>query len=200
MDVDCRESMEAVTECVRRGERPPDALQAHLRECARCREQWAAQESLAAPMRRLREAVAEERSPAFRRRQLLAEFEMERRAGRPAWPLWAWSVAAAVLLAVLLVRPAHLPPAAGTPQAAEEFAGASFPDVSEGGEFTPVAFSEPLAAGESIRVVREELDGAELAALGIDAPDAFGSSVDADVVLGGDGLPRAVRLLGYDLF
>jgi hypothetical protein len=154
-------------------------------------------------MRQLRKALAGERQPGFRRKQLLAEFESVRRAARPAWPLWTWSVAAAVLVAVLLVGPGRGPFGPGAPppaQAAEEFAAADFPDVSESGGFIPVAFSQPLAAGESVRVVREELDGVELAAMGIDAPGTFGNCVDADIVLGEDGLPRAVRLLGYDEF
>ena len=75
-----------------------------------------------------------------------------------------------------------------------------FADVSGESELVPVAFSQPLEAGESVRVVREELDGVELAAMGIDPPAGFGNSIAADVVLGEDGLPRAVRFLDYDEF
>ena len=109
---------------------------------------------------------------------------------------WAWAAAAAILAAVLVIETGRIPVRPVAPDSGE-FASAGFPDVSEDNGFVPVAYSEPLAAGESVRVVHDELDGAELAAMGIDVPGAFGNVIDADIVLGEDGLPRAVRLSDF---
>jgi anti-sigma factor RsiW len=188
--------MEMLTECARRGERLPEHLEAHLRQCPRCLDHWAAEESLGQPFRKLRQALAGEHSPASRRRQLMEEFDRMHRPSRAFRLRWAWAAAAAVLAAVLVMETGRIPVGPVAPDSGE-FAIAGFPDVSEDNGFVPVAYSEPLAAGESVRVVHDELDGAELAAMGIDVPGAFGNVIDADIVLGEDGLPRAVRLSDY---
>jgi hypothetical protein len=59
----------------------------------------------------------------------------------------------------------------------------------------------PLATGESVRVVRQQLNGAELVRMGIDLPGAYAADLaddfEADVMLGEDDLPRAVQLVSY---
>jgi hypothetical protein len=140
-------------------------------------------------MRNLRLALEGERPLVFQQIRLLEEFDERRRRKRRTAPLrWAWSAAAALLLAAVIGvwRP-------GPPLAA---GGADSTEALE--DFVPVPFSPPLATGESVQVVRLELTGAELARMGIELPGGYGEEFDADVVLSEDGLPRAVRLLEFD--
>jgi hypothetical protein len=78
----------------------------------------------------------------------------------------------------------------------------SLADLNRGTEdegFLPVPYAPPLAAGEFLRVVRTELRPIALARMGIDV-DSYLDEIAADVVLGEDGFPRAVRLLGDKQF
>jgi hypothetical protein len=66
----------------------------------------------------------------------------------------------------------------------------------EASAFTPIPYTLPLGDGESTRVVRMEIPIAELAAAGFRLPPIDPSAVvTADVILGDDGRPRAVRLV-----
>jgi hypothetical protein len=83
----------------------------------------------------------------------------------------------------------------------EDLAGAGFLDIGEANGFIPVPYALPLATGESVRIVRRELNGAELVRMGIDLPGAYAGDLaddfEADIVLGEDELPRAVQLVSY---
>jgi hypothetical protein len=73
----------------------------------------------------------------------------------------------------------------------------SVPDLTRGTDedgFLLVPYAPPLAAGEFLRVVRTELRPIALARMGIDV-DFHLDEIAADIVLGEDGFPRAVRLL-----
>ena len=70
----------------------------------------------------------------------------------------------------------------------EELAGDS-------SEFIAVAYAPPLAAGEFVSVLRTELQPAALARMGIDVDTSYTNAIPADVVVGEDGFPRAVRVV-----
>jgi hypothetical protein len=152
-------------------------------------------------MGRLRETLGREHSPESRRRQLMAEFARSgcSRPDRPAW--WAWSPAAALVAVALLLlfAGARQRPGATVPESAEANL-AGFLTVDEADGFVPVPYTQPLAPGELVRIVSREVNGAELAHMGFDVPAAYGGVIDADVVVGEDGMPRAVRLAGYEGF
>jgi hypothetical protein len=61
-------------------------------------------------------------------------------------------------------------------------------------EFIAVPYTPPLAQGELVRVVHADLYPEALASMGIDIDPASASNVPADVVVGEDGIPRAVRI------
>ncbi len=69
----------------------------------------------------------------------------------------------------------------------------------DNGEFVAVPYAPPLAAGELVSVVRTELQAPALARMGFDMDAAglarYAGAVPADVVMGDDGLPRAVRVI-----
>ena len=61
-------------------------------------------------------------------------------------------------------------------------------------DFIAVPYTPPLAQGELVRVVHADLYPEALASLGFDIDPASASNVPADVVVGEDGIPRAVRI------
>jgi len=77
-------------------------------------------------------------------------------------------------------------------QAWSERAPATMLEAEEG--FVDVPFAPPLAPGDLVRVVHAELAPVELARMGVLVDDADAGVVPADVVVGEDGFPRAVRL------
>lgn len=63
-------------------------------------------------------------------------------------------------------------------------------------EFVPLRFGKPLESGEPVVVVRMQLPASQLRRLGLPvAPDATSGMVKADVLLGGDGLAKAIRFV-----
>jgi hypothetical protein len=64
-------------------------------------------------------------------------------------------------------------------------------------EFVRIPSAIGLPELESGTVLRMELPLAALPEYGLDiAPDAVGASVEADILVGQDGQPRAIRLIG----
>jgi hypothetical protein len=59
---------------------------------------------------------------------------------------------------------------------------------------TLVLVGEPFLAGERVRVVRMRMPASTLTALGVSAIDGSADTVDLDVVVGEDGVARAVRI------
>ena len=146
-----------------------------------------------------------QRSRDVWRRRLMAEFAgLERSSSRSRFR-WAWIPASAALLAAASVQvwlgmPGRSVPARISVQS-EDIASAGLVDTDEDNGFIPVPYALPLATGESVRIVRRELNGAELVRMGIDLPGAYAADLsddfEADVVVGEDELPRAVQLVSY---
>jgi hypothetical protein len=170
-----------------------------------CAEGWDAERTLSAELRELRLARAGERSPDVWRRRLMAEFaRLEHSSSRP-WVRWAWIPASAALLVAASVQLwLGMPGRNGPEQPAvqsEDLASAGFVDMGDEEGFIPVPYALPLATGESVRIERRELNGAELVRMGIDLPGAYAADLaddfEADIVVGEDELPRAVQLVSY---
>ena len=74
-----------------------------------------------------------------------------------------------------------------------------FEEVADAGDgFIAVPFVPPLAEGELVRVVHTELHPATLAGLGVNVDPAWVTAMPADLLLGEDGFPRAVRVSNED--
>lgn len=198
----CQQWMDEIVERARSGELSP-SLSAHLAECAECSEEWEAQLALSGELGLLREAAAEERSSEFNRARLMNEYARlhARTRSRPRFE-WVFAAAAAavVVLAVALSWRSEPPAVAhGLQQVAPRWQEDSaalqeFDDISGESGFVAVPYAAPLAKGEFVRVVRTELYAAALGRMGMPLPVNNGQ-VPADVVLGEDDLPRAVRLV-----
>jgi hypothetical protein len=67
-------------------------------------------------------------------------------------------------------------------------------------DFIAVPYTPPLAPGEMVRVVHADLDPDALASMGVEVDPSWAGQLPADVVVGEDGLPRAVRIADNGLF
>lgn len=186
--MNCASFRAAVVEAARSGAQPDAGLRQHLTACAECRERWESEQCLSGALSGLRSAVAGERTSEFGRARTMREFKVGLLA-RPRAPRWAAAAAAAVIVlaAVSLLRTGST--ATRTTDQVAVY------QVEEG--FVPVPYSQPFAEGEVGQIIRTELTVAGLGRMGITMPAPY-EPVEADVLVGADGLPHAVRILDYD--
>lgn len=198
MNVNCREWITGIVECARTGSRPGASLESHLKSCSKCAERWADEQRLSSQLSLARDAAAGRRSSEARRREIMRRFAAAPRRGfQPSWKS-ALAAAAVLVLSVALGylwrNGRHVDPMVHATQAAvgsegfEELAG-------DGNGFVAVAYAPPLAAGEFVSVLRTELQPTALARMGIYVDAAYTNAIPADVMVGEDGFPRAVRVV-----
>ena len=204
----CGERLTELVECARGTRNGNDAglsgeLRAHLAVCARCSERWDAERQLTAQFETMRGRMADLRSPHSRRESLMRDFSRTHR--RTAVPSWAWGLSAAAGL-VLAVFLGHMwGQAAGKrtrevrrqPQAVLYEAGAVLSNDASAlssEDFIAIPYTPPLAPGEMVRVVHADLYPEALASMGVDVDPSWAERLPADVVVGEDGFPRAVRI------
>ncbi len=183
--MNCREWTTEIVECSRAGAEPGRALRTHVQDCAECRTRWEAEQALEGPIRKLRAVVSAERCSSSGRTRLMEEFTRTHETARRR--KWAWSfaaVAAAVLFAL----------ASGSTRHSASPKVTAIEEVADDNGFVAVPYAAPLAAGEFVSVVRTELYAGALHRMGFSAPASNGQ-IPAEVVLGQDGSPRAVRIL-----
>jgi len=139
----------------------------------------------------LSDRVATRRPPQAVREALLQEFDRRQRVKRWNWLRWVPIPAAAVLAVVALVNAPHR--LSVKPVQPAVSAAALPADASDEG-FVEVPYAPPLAPGEFVSVVRQELEPAALVRMGLPTNGLGDAPVMADVVMGEDGFPRAVRV------
>ncbi len=204
--MNCQEFWDGYPELAHFGE-----AQSHALECEACARQLAEQTALAAG---LRAAAAEWRSteaPDRVERNLVAAFRNRQtvQTGPPRRAMWlpllTWASAAAVLvvLAFLTIH-GNKPVAPRRPVARAVELAAAAPaaidwvsdDESNSGEFIPLPNAEQVGENDDVNVVRMEVPRSAMLAVGL--PVSLGREselVEADVMLGSDGLARAVRFV-----
>jgi hypothetical protein len=185
--LDCSAATERLVECARRRCAPDRALKSHLDICLSCLDRWESERALTAGLRIMQAQASSRRSPETDRATLMDQFAAQHR--KPAANRWLWSLAAAavVLISTVVVRDLTYPAVMGPVVVAEEQA-----DPQQEG-FIDVPYAPPLASGELTRVVHTELQPAELASLGVNVDPTWTTDLPADLLLGQDGFPRAVR-------
>ena len=97
---------------------------------------------------------------------------------------WLYAAAAAaILLLALLLLPQHEPEA-------------RFEYVYSAPGFTPLPYAQSGVPLESVVVMRVQMRPDQLSSLGVAAPAAAASAkITADLLVGQDGVPRAVRFV-----
>jgi hypothetical protein len=212
--MNCHEIADRLIESARRELDPGRVVRAHLQSCATCRDRQESEENLSAHVKAIRLAVWDQRSSSAAREVLMRRFAAQHRPVlAPAWaapgwgaPGWYWALAAAAVLLLSIVAVPGFERglqerltarnAAAVSDSASESAdlSADLPVDPEAEGFIAVPYVPPLAPGEMLRVEHRELNPAALASLGVSVDPAWNTQLPADVLLGEDGMPRAVRV------
>ena len=178
----------------------------HLLECAACVARMNRQRELAAGLRAMASEYQRVGAPARVEARVIAGFRSQAgihtvSASRPGWlPVLSWATAFAgvIALAIFLVsqwRPQTIPPPPGR---GVELASLMSPgdSQSEYEGFIPLPNAARLAENDEVNLVRVEVPRSAMIALGIEVnPEQAAELVQADVMLGPDGIARAVRFV-----
>jgi len=184
----------------------------HVRECSACAALLNRQRTLASGLRMLAADWRSVEAPARVESRLTAAFlgQAGLTVRRPAirwWvpvATWVTAVAAVAALAMFLARDRQVVPAHRTASSRVQLAAVEPPadlealgDSSDAdGDFIPMPNGARIEPNEDLNLVRVEVPRSAMIALGYAvSEDRASESVEAEVVLGPDGLARAVRFL-----
>jgi hypothetical protein len=184
----------------------------HLRECSACNTLLNRQRALASGLRLVAAELRRVQAPARVESRLTAAFlgqaglAVHRPASRWWVPVVTWASAAAAVaaLAMLLARDRRPVPAHRTTSSHVQLAAVELPadlealgDFSDAeSDFIPLPNAARIEPNEDLNLVRVEVPRSAMIALGYAvSEDRASESVEAEVVLGADGLARAVRFL-----
>lgn len=137
----------------------------------------------------LRDDMRPRHAPDRLEQALRRKFREQHSTERPRRTWWqVWGVAAAVatiVLAVLVLRP--------TPEAPQPTEVASGEIATD---YIPIGYSAPLSPDEFAQIIRVSVPRSDMAQFGLPIRlDTGPDRVTADVVLGEDGVARAIRFV-----
>ena len=171
----------------------------HLENCAECRVRMTRHQELQAGFRALASADRHIQAPSRVESRLLSKYRAQMGvapAGRRRWiPALTWAAAFAAMLALglFLIRDRRPEVVRSPVPAAVERASLETPDFDG---FIPLPNADALPAGEEVDFVHVEVPRSAMLAVGLQvSPDRAAEMVEADVMLGADGVARAVRFL-----
>ena len=179
------------------GPEPAEDFDSHLAACPACAARWSAGRPVAAGLRLLAAEMKNVSAPPRVEAHLVRAYrERYCRRIRPASEIhrW-WAAAAAVLLAAgalwMGVRPPS-PPLVAVNSGIAAAAGSEEEDAA----FVPLPNAAGSLQDDDVDLVRVELPRTAVTALGVPAgEDSDAESVEAEVLVGPDGMARAVRFL-----
>jgi hypothetical protein len=179
--MNCHQFDELIVDAARGGPATP-ALRAHLAACDRCSAFLQQQQNLTRGLRALARST-ESVSASVLEDRLMAAFrqQVEVETGAPWRAMLGAAAAVLLVVASLLV-------------ASRDFERAQNRAAPAEAEFVPWPGAGALPQFESGQLVRTELPASVLPLLGIEATGVTADFVMADVLIGQDGLARAVRL------
>jgi hypothetical protein len=202
-DMNCQEFRENIGEAVA----DADLLE-HSAECEACAALLGAHARLRAGLRTLAAELRHTEAPARVELGLVAAFRSQHRragrVGRRQWwiPALSWATAAGVVIAaaLFLLRPHQpLPAHRLAPGSVETASMTDAPDAypAEGDDgFIAVPNAPRLDPNEAVNIVRVEVPRSAMLEVGLAvSADRVSEPVEADVVLGPDGLARAIRFV-----
>jgi hypothetical protein len=189
--MNCHEYADAIVELARGEDREPAlaGLGDHLHRCGSCMRFYEQQRTLTAGLRALSAAAIDSRPSQALEADLLDAFAALHGRGAAALGVpgrvastWLPIAAALALATTALVWQAHM--------------RSREPQMFRPQGFVALPTAATLPALERGEIVRMEIPAAALPAYGIDMPLGVGRTpVQADVLVGQDGLPRAIRLV-----
>ncbi|HVY92482.1 MAG TPA: hypothetical protein VHA14_07035 [Bryobacteraceae bacterium] len=207
--MNCELARFELMEYARRGGEMPAELRDHVAGCDGCRSRWQAEHDLSSHLAALR-MVGIPEGHEWGKAVLLREFDRHRRHVRQVRWMWAMSTAALLAISVFTVRDIRArhdetaavtaPPAAARTFTPRDYPQEAFAPAEEAGEegFIKLPFALPPVPGETFGIVRTQLDPAQLVGMGVRVDPSWSGSVEADVLVGQDGLAQAVRLSNDD--
>jgi hypothetical protein len=177
-----------------------DRARAHAASCASCGRRLEQEERLSDALRALADRGEGNAAPAWVEARLREALRGARpktaprgAARRPDRWRWATVAAAAASLAAASLLWRREPPK--PPPAPAEWMREAAEGEDEGA-FLPVTFDDALVGLDAVQVVRVRLPRSAVGSLGLAVTNDFGQGpVEADVLVGHDGLPRAIRLV-----
>ena len=185
----------------------PDAPHPHLAECPECAARMRRQRNLAGGLRAVADTLGYLQAPPRVEERVLAAFRQQS-GGLPAaargrrWiPAAAWAAALAAMIAigVLVIRQRQPEATQPAPKGGMEVAMVEAPAVATGTDeegFLPLPGAAQLAPAGDLDLVRVELPRSAMMQVGIEvSPERATETVQADVMVGPDGLARSVRFL-----
>ena len=206
--MECREATPEIMECARARRGPGGELGRHLASCKACWERWEAECELTSHLRQMRLMASTRRSSAASRADLMRQFSA--RHWRLVHPAWGMGLAAAAGLLIVMATlrapsivstPPHAFPATGAWLASNSSSYEPSTDTysAQDEDYMAVPYVPPPDLGERLSVMHAELYPAALTTLGVSIDPVMMASngngtIHADVVVGEDGLPRAIRL------
>jgi hypothetical protein len=199
----CNQRIVELVEYARHHAEPDRELRRHLTSCVDCRERWDREQQLTSQLQIMRRRVEALGSPIAGRKSLMREFtQRHRRKTAHVW-VWALSAAAALLLAGWLGHAAgKRPHGVRTEETVVYEASLLSNDASalSNDDFIAVPYTPPLATGELVTMVHTDMYPEALASLGVEVDPSWSGDLPVDVVVGEDGLPRAVRITENNQF
>jgi anti-sigma factor RsiW len=179
------------------GAEPEEDFDAHLAACPWCAARWAAGDPVAAGLRLLAAEMKNVSAPPRVEANLLRAYrERYRRPVPPAreFRQW-WAAAATVLLVASALWTGLRPPPARLVAASSRVLPAAAIE-EEDTAFVPLPNAAGSPQDDDVDLVRVELPRSAVTALGMPAgDDSEAESVEAEVLVGPDGMARAVRFL-----
>ncbi len=187
---------------------PISGTNGHLAECPACAARLAHFQRLELGLKALAADRQPAAAPARVESALIAAFRAHRaRRGATLWRrpamLWSGAALAAALAVAFWIAPGALPrrgshapaPAAHRgPSGRVELAALTPETYSDG--FIPLPNAPQIDPNDDVNVVRMEMPRSTMLSLGLEvSPDDVSQTVEAEVMLGPDGLARAVRFL-----
>jgi hypothetical protein len=181
----------------------------HVKECPQCAGLIDRQRRLALGLRTMANDWRAVAAPPRVEANLIDAFRREMTAAGPRsarmqpLPILTWIGAAAALMAMaawlgpsVVSRRTAAPPAAHhAPAAAVELAALT-DDAAYDDGFLPLPNTERVGPNDDVNVVRMELPRSAMLVVGLDVnPERVSETVEAEVMLGPDGLARAVRFV-----
>lgn len=187
-----------------------DSKHEHLKECPQCAGLFERQRRLASGLRLMADDMRAVAAPPRVEANLIDAFRREMTpagplASRSRWiPALSWVAAGAAAVALILGiglvprRHTSVPAVHHGASTAVELA-AVVDDAADDDGFIPLPNVERVDPNDDVQIVQMELQRSAMLEVGLEvSPDRVSEPVQAEVMLGPDGLARAVRFIDTD--